>query len=161
MGLILIAAGVLARIPYVTSPIPYASALEAVGSGVGDPLVVLPQLGVAGIIIYLWVSGKLTNAKEVERVERVHEREIERLTVQIERLSQENHRLTERDEKKDILLEAFMAQIAGHALPAIASTAQALEAVPSAERILQSDLRSALDKLADMMDKLEASQRRP
>jgi len=70
-----------------------------------DPLAWLINLGVAGIVIILFVTGKLRSEKEVLY-------------------------LLEQIEAKDQVISAFQAQLTGHALPALAQSAQALEQIP-------------------------------
>lgn len=95
-----------------------------------DPVAWLVNLGVAGIVIVLLVTGRLRTGKEVEH-------------------------LLEEIAAKDQIISAFQAQLTGHTLPALARSAQVLEAIPTSEHALMSQLRDAQREVADLAVRLE------
>lgn len=97
---------------------------------VSDPLAWLVNLGVAGIVIVLLVTGKLRTGKEVE------------------------HLLAELA-AKDQLIAAFQQQLTGTTLPALARSTAVLEAIPSSERVMHQQLRQAQQEVADLARSIE------
>lgn len=99
-------------------------------SATSDPLTWLINLGVAGIVIVLLITGKLRTGKEVE------------------------HLLEEIASLKQVL-SATQAQLTGHALPALAKSAEALESIPTnqlatvQEQVME--LSKQVSKLAEKM----------
>ena len=96
-----------------------------------DPLSWLINLGVAGIVIVLLITGKLRTGKEVDH-------------------------LLDEIEKKDEVIAAFQAQLTGHTLPAMARSAQVLEHLPTAERSVYAELRQMQTDIVDIANKLNS-----
>jgi hypothetical protein len=95
-----------------------------------DPLAWLVNLGVAGIVIVLLVTGKLRTGKEVDH-------------------------LLEEIAAKDQVIAAFQLQLTGTTLPALARSAQVLEAIPASDRALHQRLRDAQEQVAHLARQLE------
>ena len=83
-----------------------------------DPLAWLINLGVAGIVIVLLVTGKLRTGKEVEH-------------------------LLEEISAKDQVITAFQQQLTGTTLPALERSTKVLEAIPASDRALHLQLKQA------------------
>lgn len=94
-----------------------------------DPLTWLVNFGVAGIVIVLFVTGQIRTKAEVEN-------------------------LKSDIAAKDELIKAFQAQLMGHTLPALERSAQVLEAIPSSERSLYSQLTRAQHEVAALSARL-------
>lgn len=99
-------------------------------NGVTDPLAWLVNLGVAGIVIVLLVTGKLRTGKEVE------------------------HLLAE-IAAKDQVIAAFQQQLTGNTLPALARSTQVLEAIPASDRLLHQQVRQAQQEVAELARNIE------
>lgn len=95
-----------------------------------DPLTWLVNLGVAGIVIVLLVTGQLATKSEVNQ-----------LKAQIE--------------TKDRLIEAFQSQLTGHALPALAQSTRVLEAIPASALLVE--LRRVRAETEALVVRLEAA----
>lgn len=100
-----------------------------VATASSDPLTWLVNFGVAGIVIVLFVTGQIRTKAEVEN-------------------------LKSDIAAKDELIKAFQAQLMGHTLPALERSAQVLEAIPSSERSLYSQLTRAQQEVAALSDRL-------
>jgi hypothetical protein len=103
-------------------------ALEA--APVADPLAWLVNLGVAGIVIVLLVTGKLRTGKEVEH-------------------------LLDEIAAKDQVIAAFQQQLTGTTLPALARQAQVLEAIPTSDRALHKELLEAQAQVAELVQRMK------
>lgn len=95
-----------------------------------DPLGWLVNLGVAGVVIVLLVTGQLRTKSEVTHLEA----EIA---------------------SKDKVIEAFQLQLTGHTLPALARSARIFEAIPASETALLVELRKARTEASDLASRLE------
>lgn len=95
-----------------------------------DPMAWLINLGVAGVVIILLVTGRLRTKSEVDN-------------------------LTKENERKDVLIDSKDAQIAAlqdaiinKTIPAIAESARVLEVLPQSQRAVFSQLRRAQSEVA-------------
>ena len=108
----------------------YAALVALAATASTDPLAWLVNLGVAGVVIVLLVTGQLRTKAEVEN-------------------------LKEEIAAKDKVIEAFQLQLTGHTLPALAQSARVLEAIPGGEAALLGELRLAQQKATEISQRLE------
>lgn len=97
---------------------------------VSDPLAWLVNLGVAGIVIVLLVTGQLRTKWEVNALDK---------------------RIADQDK----VIKEFQDALIGQTLPALARSAQVLEAIPSSERGLQDELHQTRGDMAELISRLE------
>lgn len=83
-----------------------------------DPIALLINYGVAGIVIVLFITGQIRTKSEVAGLEK-------------------------QLKEKDDMIQAFTNQLSGNTLPALTRSAQVLEAIPSNERSLYQELNQA------------------
>lgn len=101
----------------------------AASSAAEDPFTWLINLGVAGIVIVLLITGKLRTGKEVEYL------------------------LTE-IAAKDELIKAFQTQLMGQTLPALTRSTQVLEAIPTSERSMYDALSKSQEEVLTLTKRL-------
>lgn len=99
--------------------VPMASSTAA------DPLVILLNYGIAGVMIILFTTGQIRTKSEVADL---------RATIQ----------------EQSRLIEAMRAQLTGQTLPALTRSAQVLEALPSTEQALVVELRRTVARLEEL-----------
>lgn len=102
----------------------------ALETTVSDPLTWLVNLGVAGIVIVLLVTGQLRTKWEVNA-------------------------LMKQIADQEQVIRDFQDALIGKTLPALARSAQVLEAIPSSERGLQDDLHQTRGEMAELIARLE------
>lgn len=110
-----------------------ALAYHAMADGavtVSDPFTWLVNLGVAGIVIVLLVTGQLRTKAEVE------------------------HLLAE-IEAKDKVIDAVQTQLLGSTLPALAQSTRVMEAIPANERSLMDQLARTQADAAALITRME------
>lgn len=114
-----------------------AAVATAWASAATDPFTWLINVGVAGVVIVLLVTGQLRTKAEVSQLER-----------QIE--------------AKDALIEAFQAQLTANTLPALERSAQVFEALPRAtERAVYRDLGQVRAEIEELSQRLQAMTEEP
>ena len=107
---------------FLLAPIAATSAAE-------DPFTWLINLGVAGIVIVLLITGKLRTGKEVEY-------------------------LLEEMAAKDELIKAFQTQLMGQTLPALTRSTQVLEAIPTSEKSMYEALNKSQQEVLGLTKRL-------
>jgi hypothetical protein len=110
---------------------------DAGTGGISDPLTWLVNLGVAGIVIILLVTGQLRTKAEVEHLQRENERKDKLL------------------DAKDGQIAAMQAVITDKTLPALSRSTQVLEAIPRSETVLFAQLRRAQLEVTELTQRLE------
>lgn len=111
------------------------AALEATSSPTSDPLSWLINLGVAGIVIVLLVTGQLRTKSEVE------------------------HLLAE-IEAKNKVIDAVQVQLLSSTLPALANSTRVIEAVPAQEQVLIDQLRRTQADASELIARMERMEKR-
>ena len=110
-----------------------------------DPLALLINYGLAGIIILLLVVGQLRTRAEVEAIKDASAREVSNLT----QINAEQNRL----------IIALQHSLTGGALPAMARSTQILEALPQAENTLLHEVENVRREMVELVDQVRASTR--
>ena len=90
-----------------------------------DPLLILLNYGVAGVMLVLFATGMVRTRAEVQDL-----------------------RTTIADQSK--LIDAMRQQLTGQTLPALARSAQVLEAFPTSEQQLITELRTTVKRLEEL-----------
>ena len=104
--------------------------LTVLAADTSDPLVWLVNLGVAGIVIVLLVTGQLRTKSEVD------------------------HLLAE-IAAKDRVIDAVQTQLLGQTLPALAQSTRVIEAVPASEAALVEELRRTQVEAVNLITRME------
>lgn len=95
-----------------------------------DPFTWLINLGVAGIVLVLLITGQLRTKAEVD------------------------HLMSE-IAAKDRVIEAVQKELLGTTLPALTQSTRVLEAIPASERALVDELRRAQSEAKDLTSRME------
>jgi len=104
--------------------------LLATTSASGDPLTWLVNLGVAGVVIALLVTGQLRTKSEVENLQA--------------QIAQQAH-----------LIEGFQNQLTGNTIPALTKFVQLAETIPANTAQMQADMEEVTRALQDLLNKAE------
>jgi len=99
-----------------------------------DPVAVLVNYGAIGVMLALFVFGKLHSDREVTDLKKA---------------------LAERDD----LIRAFSTQVLGNTLPALTQSTRVLEAIPASETALLNELHRVRSQAEALVARLEAAQK--
>lgn len=91
----------------------------------GDPVLILLNYGIAGVMLLLFTTGQIRTKSEVNDL-----------------------RTTIHDQSR--LIEAMRIQLTGQTLPALTRSTQVLEALPETEQALVMELRRTVQRLEDL-----------
>jgi hypothetical protein len=125
-------------------------------SATNDPLAWLINLGVAGIVIVLLITGQLRTKSEVDRLERVN---VDQKDSYEKQLTDKDRQLADKErqlDKRDVLIEALREQLTNRTIPALARVGDVVAAYPQ-QRQSEEELH---DRMEGLVSRVEAMQRR-